>query len=468
MARPIRPVPGSAKKVFIQRGGRPGAAVTFSSSPHAEAVQVVNDPRLADESVAVYAGPNRVDRATAKKLQRASLKEQERLAAGKKDKGVFDQIVADLEQPATPQREKTGRSGISFRSALVAAAIGWLGVCVYFLTHEGIGPAFASLLATVIVAPSFAFTLKLFDFFVPEVTWLAALGIVVIGWGAGLGLIDFDRKGSGSEDRAGKEVPVGSSPEPQVPGESEVSDVTVAPRAGDWPSGKEAYTIIIASKETEAEAVDIAEKAAGKGLNSGVIRSDSYTTLLPGFWVAYAEDFSSFDSAEKRLEWFHTHGFADAFAELISEEPQPPAGPITATTVGSIRIGMATSDVDRYLIAPDERNEFGFSSGPPVQLDWIWHLSDGDLTLQFEAETELLANYQTDSAEFFTTSGASVGDSFKPIEQEYSDQLRESPIGEHTMVLSEGRPGSFPALTFSVYDTLIQSVSGGEGPPAGE
>lgn len=42
-------------------------------------------------------------------------------------------------------------------------------------------------------------------------------------------------------------------------------------------------------------------------------------------------------------------------------------------------------------------------------------------------------------------------------------------MGEGSYLLSEGEPGTFPALTFSVEgDNTIASISGGEFQPAGE
>jgi len=42
-------------------------------------------------------------------------------------------------------------------------------------------------------------------------------------------------------------------------------------------------------------------------------------------------------------------------------------------------------------------------------------------------------------------------------------------VGEGSYLLSEGEPGTFPALTFSVEgDNAIVTISGGEFQPAGE
>jgi hypothetical protein len=62
----------------------------------------------------------------------------------------------------------------------------------------------------------------------------------------------------------------------------------------------------------------------------------------------------------------------------------------------------------------------------------------------------------------------SVGDSFDLIRDEYGDQLEESMVGEGSYLLSEGEPGTYPALTFTVEGDAITSISGGKFQPAGE
>ena len=54
------------------------------------------------------------------------------------------------------------------------------------------------------------------------------------------------------------------------------------------------------------------------------------------------------------------------------------------------------------------------------------------------------------------------------VRDQYSDQLEESMVGEGSYVLSEGEPGTYPALTFSVEADTISTISGAEFQPAGE
>lgn len=475
MARAVRPVAGSAKKVFIARSSKEGTPVSFTRAAQAEAVEVVDDPAQAHEVISVVVGSNRADRATAKKLKRAALKEQQRQREGKKDKGVFDQIVADFERPSAPPRPQKRETGISFQAALGAVALGWIGAVIAITTQIGVGQGALALVGSILVVPGFAMAMKFFDLFIPEVSWLVALAFVGVGWGAGLGLIDFTdphRKGGG--DGGGEKVASSapaSNPEP-VEADPRTSDepepVELAPDTGDWPAGEEAYTILIASKESEAEAAEFAEKATSKGVEAGVLRSDGFTTLIPGYWVAYGEQFETMGEAEDRLNWFHEHGFPDAFVRPISTEPQQPGGTATAVSAGPVHIGMSMADVSDYLAPPDDEQEVSLSAGPAPEIDWIWHLEGGDLTFQFSTDSERLTGYETNSTAFSTSSGLSIGDSFAPIEDEYGDQLRDSPIGEGVYLLSEGDPGTFPALKFFVQRDRIQSIGGGYYRAAGE
>jgi hypothetical protein len=72
---------------------------------------------------------------------------------------------------------------------------------------------------------------------------------------------------------------------------------TPAPgEVGEWPAGKSAYTVILWSATTRSQAEAKAESLAGDGVDSvGVLRSDDYSSLKPGYWVVFS---GQYDSAE--------------------------------------------------------------------------------------------------------------------------------------------------------------------------
>ena len=69
-----------------------------------------------------------------------------------------------------------------------------------------------------------------------------------------------------------------------------------------WPDGVNAWTVVLASEATRGlaeAAVEKAKRVPSRGLNIGILRSAEYTSLRPGFWVAFAGQFDSVDEAQQ-------------------------------------------------------------------------------------------------------------------------------------------------------------------------
>lgn len=376
----LRPVAGSAKRVYVARSGKQGTPVALSSSM-GEGVQFVEEPGLADQVVAIHVGANRVDRATAKRLQKACLDEQRRQERGKKDKGVFDQILADLEARPAKRKKKASDGGFSFAAALVLSGVVWAGLCLYVAREENVGIAFISLLLGVAMVPLLAIVLKFFDVFMPSgLMAFGALGLCVLVWAAAIGVID------------------------------------VKPRHH-------------------------------RNRHQAAVRDEDAETGSSGGSPAH---------------------FSAGTEESGVPEHRPPSGTIAASSLGSLRIGMTVEDVRRLVTAPDAEQTVNFGGGPTPEFDWTWHFDDGDVTLAFDNAKGELAEFVATTRAVATTSGLRVGDSFAPIQRRYGDQLRTSPIGAGLRILSEGRPGTYPALLFVVRGGIVESIVGGLPKPAGE
>ena len=67
-----------------------------------------------------------------------------------------------------------------------------------------------------------------------------------------------------------------------------------------WPGG-DGWTVIIASKGSQSEAETIATAAQGKGLTVGILNSDDFSSLNPGYKVVFTEKFDSKSAAEDSL-----------------------------------------------------------------------------------------------------------------------------------------------------------------------
>lgn len=472
MARLVRPVSGSAKKVYVARKGK-GVPVALSSRG-GEAVEIVDSPAAADEVVTVYVGSNKASKADAKRLSKACIAEQERQRREKKDKGVFDQVLADLAAPPPKPAARQSDDGLRFRNALALAGLMWVGLSVYVAGEEGIGLALLALLLGVAMVPAIAMLFKFMGLFLSgELVGLAALVLAGLIWAAALGLIDVEKQTSrrAAAGLSGSATGGTADSTAAVAAEAGSPSEGGSPVAGgmdDWASPDDAYTVIVASKPDRRQSAAFAARLPAWASPAGVLRSDDYTTLLPGYWVAFGGRFSSVEAALDAAERLRRAGFAGAFAELISRKPQSPAGTITAVSVGSLRVGMSIEEVRRYVTRPDAEETVGFGGGPAPEIDWTWRFDDGELTLQFDRQTGRLARFEATTDAVETSSGLTVGDSFAPIRRRYGEQLRASPLGGNGWVLSEGSPGSYPALVFSLSGGTIAAMAGGLPRPAGE
>jgi len=127
----IQPVSNSTTKVYIERrrwGRSEGRPVSISSQG-GEPAQIVDDPGSASETVSIHIDGRPVDRSSAIRLSKAALKEQDRQRKGKKQKGVVDQIVAELSAP-NPSRKSSRRGSFSWKGWAVFGCIGWIALVI--------------------------------------------------------------------------------------------------------------------------------------------------------------------------------------------------------------------------------------------------------------------------------------------------------------------------------------------------
>jgi hypothetical protein len=88
---------------------------------------------------------------------------------------------------------------------------------------------------------------------------------------------------------------------------------STAPNAGgaaSWPTGKTAWTVILASTPSRAEAV---KKATAAGPDAGVLHSDDFSSLRKGYWVVFVSQFPDQKSAEAAA----TGRGGDAYARRV-------------------------------------------------------------------------------------------------------------------------------------------------------
>lgn len=108
-------------------------------------------------------------------------------------------------------------------------------------------------------------------------------------------------------------------------GKHRTVDATIGHKAlrnDGWPNGKSARTVILASAPTKGQAeavVDEAKRIPSRGLSLGILHSDNYASLEPGYWVAFAGEFDSADEAQRAVERYRRE-FPTAYQRFIEEK----------------------------------------------------------------------------------------------------------------------------------------------------
>jgi hypothetical protein len=93
-------------------------------------------------------------------------------------------------------------------------------------------------------------------------------------------------------------------------------------RFDSWPDRVSAWTVILASEASKGlaeSAVEKAKRIASHGLNIGVLHSNDYASLRPGYWVAFAGQFDSVDEAQQVADRYRSQ-FPTAYQRFIEEK----------------------------------------------------------------------------------------------------------------------------------------------------
>ena len=87
-------------------------------------------------------------------------------------------------------------------------------------------------------------------------------------------------------------------------------------RPSSWPADVSAYTVILASERNRAAAEAAAERAP-EGASPGILRSDDYASLEPGYWVAFLGRYTTGTEAQQAAERLQGQGFPDAYPRYV-------------------------------------------------------------------------------------------------------------------------------------------------------
>jgi hypothetical protein len=125
-------------------------------------------------------------------------------------------------------------------------------------------------------------------------------------------------------------APTASTPTP-APSDSgtaggTTSTPTPAPAtaaSSGWPPGKSAFTVILASMPTKADAQKKLDAAKAAGITTAaILHSDDFPTLNPGYWVVFDGQYDSVDQAQAQATSDRGKGdFGDAYPRFVSKDP---------------------------------------------------------------------------------------------------------------------------------------------------
>jgi RNA polymerase subunit RPABC4/transcription elongation factor Spt4 len=99
--------------------------------------------------------------------------------------------------------------------------------------------------------------------------------------------------------------PAAPTPTPALGGGAEAPRPT--PSSGtiaSWPAGRTAWTVILFSSTTRKEAEDKAKGFQSQGKSVGVLHSDDYSSLRPGYWVVFSGQYDTQEEAQTAAEGF--------------------------------------------------------------------------------------------------------------------------------------------------------------------
>jgi hypothetical protein len=89
-----------------------------------------------------------------------------------------------------------------------------------------------------------------------------------------------------------------------------------------WPDGVAARTVVLASALTRGQAevtLEQARRIPSRGLNLGVLRSNDYMGLTPGYWVAFAGQFDEVGEAQLEADRYRSQ-FETSYQRFIEEK----------------------------------------------------------------------------------------------------------------------------------------------------
>jgi cell division septation protein DedD len=86
-----------------------------------------------------------------------------------------------------------------------------------------------------------------------------------------------------------------------------------------WPSGKTAYTLVLISAKSRKQAYAKAREAKSRGIDAGVLHSNDYSSLNPGYWVVFVGQYKTVGAARSHIGDYASKGFAGGYPRQIKK-----------------------------------------------------------------------------------------------------------------------------------------------------
>lgn len=91
-------------------------------------------------------------------------------------------------------------------------------------------------------------------------------------------------------------------PPPPAASPAPTPDAPATDAPAEWPAGKDAFTIVLASTRGRADADRRAKEATRVGTPAGVLDSDDFKSLRPGYYVVFSGQYETSKEAQRALE----------------------------------------------------------------------------------------------------------------------------------------------------------------------
>jgi cell division septation protein DedD len=114
-----------------------------------------------------------------------------------------------------------------------------------------------------------------------------------------------------------------TTPPPSVPPATATPPSTPSPSpssgVASWPAGKSAYTLVLISAKSRKQAYAKAREAKSRGIDAGVLHSNDYSSLNPGYWVVFVGQYGSVAKARSHIDEYASKGFPGGYPRQIKK-----------------------------------------------------------------------------------------------------------------------------------------------------